>query len=340
MMKEIIIFFLFNVFTLCTISAQEGGEFRVNGSIEKEYKGYIYLSYGGILDSTLVRDQSFGFEGEIPHPLAAIVKTKNGQVTDGFYLEAGEMDLTINIQDNVTEIISIEGNQTYLMLTQLQDFFEEHQSDDDFTRLLYHEIDSIVTLQPRNQFIGALLSELFMDPIFSFEEAIGLYGKLDTLVQQPDDLAQIKVSLEKLKSIRIGSTFSHFGMKDVNGKILHTNDFEGDYLLVDFWAAWCGPCRQSNPELAKVYSSYKSKGLEIFGVSLDEKESAWQYAIQKDGLLWPQVLAEGGFQNETIQKLFIQYIPSNYLLDREGKILAINISPFELEERLNNLINP
>ncbi|MFO7824842.1 MAG: TlpA disulfide reductase family protein [Cyclobacterium sp.] len=340
MTKQVICCFFIILCFLCTVSAQEGGEFRVNGSIEKEYKGYIYLSYGGILDSTLVQDQSFGFEGEISHPMAAIVKTKNGQVTDNFYLEAGEMDLTINIQYNVTEIISVEGNQTHLMLTQLQDFFEDHQSDDDFTRLLYHKIDSIVTLQPGNQFSGALLSDLFLDPIFSFEEAMGLYGKLDTLVQQPDDLAQIKISLEKLKHTRIGNTFSHFGMKDVNGNILNTDDFEGDYLLVEFWAAWCGPCRQSNPKLVKVYKSYKSKGLEIFGVSLDEKESAWQYAIQKDGLLWPQVLAEGGFQNETIQKLLIQYIPSNYLLDREGKILAINISPFELEERLNNLINP
>jgi thiol-disulfide isomerase/thioredoxin len=338
--RLILFWLLINLSALYPVLAQEGGDFRVNGTLAQDFQGYLYLSYGEYLDSTLVQGQRFGFEGEISHPMEATVKTKNGHVTDGFYLEQGETDLTISILNNITEIVSIEGNQTHLLLVQLQEFFEQHQSDDDFTRLLFYKIDSIVTVHPRNQFSGALLSELLMDPIFSFEEAMGLYSKLDTLAQKPGDLAQMKVSLEKLKTIRIGNTFSHFGMKDINGKTLHTNDFDSPYLLVEFWAAWCGPCRQSNPELVKVYRTYKPKGLEILGVSLDGNAAAWQAAIQKDGLIWPQVLAEGGIQNESIQQLFIQYIPSNYLLDREGKILAMNISPSELEERLKILIDP
>ena len=107
----------------------------------------------------------------------------------------------------------------------------------------------------------------------------------------------------------------------------------------DFWASWCGPCRSSNKELTKLYPKYKSKGFEILGVSLDDDHSKWKIAIAKDKITWLQVNEPGGWDAKTAMQWNISAIPTSFLIDKEGKLLAMDLTGKELEKALKYLID-
>jgi len=138
------------------------------------------------------------------------------------------------------------------------------------------------------------------------------------------------------KNIGVGKEALDFTQNDPDGKPIKLSDFRGKYLLLDFWASWCGPCRQENPNLVKAYAKYKDKGFEILGVSLDKPtdKQAWLDAIEKDELTWPQV-SDG---NNGAAKMYgVRSIPHNHLLDPNGIILASNLRGNQLEEFLSQL---
>ena len=127
-------------------------------------------------------------------------------------------------------------------------------------------------------------------------------------------------------------------MDDLNGKPLSISSFKGKYLLVDFWASWCGPCRQENPNVVKAYNLYKGKNFEILGVSLDKSKSAWMQAIEKDKLNWPQMSDLKEWQSIAVGAYKIEGIPFNVLLNPEGKIIASSLRGEALEEKLAEVL--
>jgi len=116
------------------------------------------------------------------------------------------------------------------------------------------------------------------------------------------------------------------------------SDFRGKYTLVDFWASWCVPCRQENPNIVKQYHAYKDKGFTILGVSLDDNPGSWMRAIQADGLEWTQVSDLQQWGSEVVGLYRIHAIPASYLLDPNGIILAKNLRGRELEEFLKRTL--
>ncbi len=143
---------------------------------------------------------------------------------------------------------------------------------------------------------------------------------------------------DKLK-MAPGSPAPDFTVTDPDGKPLALSSFKGKILLVDFWASWCGPCRKENPNVVRLYKEYKDKGLEIFGVSLDEDKAKWLDAIAKDGLTWKHGSELRGW-NSTFCPLYgIQGIPFTVLLDREGNIIATNLRGPSLEMKLAQLFS-
>jgi peroxiredoxin len=121
-------------------------------------------------------------------------------------------------------------------------------------------------------------------------------------------------------------------LPDVNGTIQKLADQAGKVVLIDFWASWCEPCRRSNPGLVKLYEKYKQKGFEIYSISIDENKSSWKKAITTDKMSWTHVIAEGGWDGPVGQTWKIQQIPASYLLDKSGKIVAIDPNTRQLEK--------
>jgi thiol-disulfide isomerase/thioredoxin len=123
-----------------------------------------------------------------------------------------------------------------------------------------------------------------------------------------------------------------------NGDTVSLSSLQGKVVLIDFWASWCGPCRQSNRHLVKLYSKYKSKGFEIFGVSLDENKKDWMKAIKQDRINWLQVIDNRGWQAQTAIDWNLYQIPTSYLINKDGIIVGVDLEKNDLEKALKDLL--
>ncbi len=164
-----------------------------------------------------------------------------------------------------------------------------------------------------------------------------LFELLDTINPNSSEVLRRKVSAATQFSP--GGTPPEFVQEDPSGQELRLSDFKGQYLLLDFWASWCGPCRRENPNVVRMYKTYKDKGFEILGISLDNNKQRWLNAIEKDQLTWPQVSDLKGWSNEVAQQYQVTSIPKTFLLDPDGKIIAVNLRGPALEAKLEEIFS-
>ena len=149
--------------------------------------------------------------------------------------------------------------------------------------------------------------------------------------------------------ILLGSTVVHAQLKigelapdiQLPGKsdtIIKLSSLTGKVVLIDFWASWCGPCRAANPYVQKLYKKYQANGFEVFAVSLDVNKPLWLKAIRKDKLTYTQVIDSDGWLSKVAEKYYVDAIPTNFLLDKTGKIVAINLDGKELFDKVKSLL--
>ena len=171
-------------------------------------------------------------------------------------------------------------------------------------------------------------------------EVESLYNSLDPSLKELEIAKMIKKSIDGQKVTDVGSMAPDFSQPDVNGNQVKLSSFRGKYVLVDFWASWCGPCRAENPNVVKAYNKYKGKNFTVLGVSLDKPGATadWQGAIKSDGLTWTQVSDLKFWKNEAAVLYLVQSIPANFLIDPNGKIVAKNLRGTDLEDKLAELL--
>ena len=150
----------------------------------------------------------------------------------------------------------------------------------------------------------------------------------------------VKKILDAYKNVAVGKTMPDIIQKDTLGNKQSLSSLRGHYVLIDFWASWCGPCRRENPNIVKTYEQYQPKGFEIFAVSYDSETGAakWKKAINDDHLIWHQVSELKGWQNSTSNQFYIKAIPANFLIDKNGVIIAKNLFGKQLAEKLASLM--
>lgn len=155
----------------------------------------------------------------------------------------------------------------------------------------------------------------------------------------PDIAAQLKKEIDLRTQFEEGQVAPDFTQDTPEGEPFSLSDLRGKYVLIDFWASWCGPCRRENPNVVRLYDQYKDKGFDILGVSLDNDKSRWLAAIEKDQLTWKHVSDLKGWSNNVAQQYNIRSIPSTILIDPEGKIVAKNLRGTSLEAKLKELFD-
>ncbi len=152
-------------------------------------------------------------------------------------------------------------------------------------------------------------------------------------------VGQIQSAYSQYASTTNGTiTAPEIAMKNPEGKNLKLSDLRGKVVLIDFWASWCGPCRQENPNVVRLYKKYQNKGFTVFSVSLDEDINAWKSAIQKDGLIWQNHVSDlKGWQTPLIKTYGFEAIPFTVLVNKEGKVIGTNLRGEQLEQKLEEL---
>ena len=141
---------------------------------------------------------------------------------------------------------------------------------------------------------------------------------------------QFKKHMALLKPVSVGHAAPDFSVPGIDGKTIKLSDYKGKYVMLDFWASWCVPCRKENPNVVKLYQQYHPKGLNIVGISLDEDKAAWQKAVNDDRLTWAHGSELQNFNGPVVQRYQVQAIPSNFIIGPNGNIVAKNITGNDL----------
>lgn len=375
-MKNVIsVFFLLSF--VGKIQAQDSS-FIIHGKINGFKTGMVYLNYRDLkavnfLDSAVVQNETFSFKGKIAEPTKVYLYSSAQKRSDAesanetdFFIEPaamkvelmygrfGEVKLTgSKTQDELViynETVKSYETKWQTVLTEIKKAEDEKNWSlyDSLTDKFMHPylngkqqlyID-FVRANPASYISLDLLS--FNRHRLQFDSLYFFYQKLTSKVKQTRNGIELNKFIAKEDSLQIGKPAPGILFTDKDGVSRKLSDFKGKYVLLDFWASWCVPCREENPYLVDVYKKYQEKGFEIISFSLDrEKEKqAWLDAIIKDKMTWLQVCDFKYWNSEiTIAfNLFGRGIPVNFLLDKEGRIIGRDIRAWKLEEQLRKYL--
>ena len=146
------------------------------------------------------------------------------------------------------------------------------------------------------------------------------------------------VGLITTAQVKVDQMAPEISLPDVKDNAINLSSLKGKVVLIDFWASWCGPCRAAIPNVIKLYDKYKAKGFEVFGVSIDSKKTDWLKAIANDKIKYTQVMDKDGWNSAVAEKYGVYSIPGTFLLDKTGKVVAVDLDGEELENKVKALL--
>ncbi|MCZ6898834.1 MAG: TlpA disulfide reductase family protein [Bacteroidetes bacterium] len=244
-------------------------------------------------------------------------------------------DMRSSIKDINMSFIKAKRAGDDQKASQVQEQFE--QLSDQYRQKFKMQIDAMGTS------IAAIfaLDYLRDNQLFDFDEEFVFVDSINQKFQnagiQNTNYLKFANGVEILRKLAMGMDAPEIALPDPLGNVINLSSLKGNYVLIDFWAAWCKPCRVENPNVVRLYKKYHTKGFEIYGVSLDRTKEAWVGAIEKDGLVWKHVSDLKFWQSEVTGLYNIKGIPLTYLLDPNGKIIGKNLRGKLLEDKLKEI---
>lgn len=208
-----------------------------------------------------------------------------------------------------------------------------------FKAALQYYNNQAVAFKTKHPNLAGFYAMSTLDPEVAEAEIIAYAEEIKDEFKENGYVEQFKAETAKLKVLAIGQPAPEFEGYTPQNKLVKLADLRGKYLLVDFWASWCAPCRQENPNIVKQYQAFKAKGFEVLGVSLDNNPGPWMRAIQDDKLEWTNISDLQAWGSTVVGLYRIKAIPTSYVLDPEGKIVAKNLRGKDLEDFLKKTLN-
>jgi peroxiredoxin len=360
---------LFYVGALIALTACTGNSgYTINGEIADVNDGdsifLVEMSGRQIAkqQGAVINGGKFQFKGEQATPVLRYIMYQNDSENDqslDFFLENGTIKVKMD-----TEKPSVTGtpnNDAYQKVrdelneleSQMSDVYEklstEENLGDDVRGALEKQSEDL-----EQQFLNALAkgtkanatNEVGIHMLKNFYYYLETPDLAEVVSQIPEKflsdeaVIRIKQQVEKLTATAVGKPFTDFQLNDPEGKPVKLSDYagKGKVVLVDFWASWCGPCRQEMPNVVKVYNQYKNKGFEIVGVSLDQTADAWKKGIADLSITWPQMSDLKYWQCEAAAIYGVTAIPHTVLIDKDGTIIARNLRGEKLYEKIAELL--
>lgn len=339
LLKSALYIFIFVTASLNSqnIAKNELSAYKIHGSIKGDIAdSYAYLYYNNVEDSVKIVNKNFEFKGAVKDTVSAQLYIKSAQNAPTFYLENSEIDVLISVNNadkdgkslKTMHIDGIQGSRSSEIQKEYLNFYQLNSEKKDFNSLLYSKLRKFLTKHRGHPFSGAILAELAMvNPVLNKKELNILYSILDSSKQSEQNLRLFKKGIDRLGTYAVGKPFLDFELPDQNGSLVNLKKFNGKFVLIDFWASWCGPCRKKSPELIELKQQFATTNFEIIGISIDKNKNQWSAAIAKDKLDWVNLLD----QDQKIEtSLGIENIPYNYLIDEKGIILGINLSKTDI----------
>lgn len=332
-MKKLILFIFISLFTL--VSFAQG--YVIDGQIKGSKNGLAtlrtYFRDGNEqLDSSKIEeDGKFYFRGQIKDPIPALL-TINGKKTYRLYLSPGDNVELVLVPQNEKKT-KIKGSKLTdkwysIVAPQKKEDYDVHLS----------RLENWVINNPSDIFSPDIIAS-YLAYKWNYSD---LHRTLNTLKEEALNTYHYKHLRERealMTQLKVGAKAPNFTSKTAENKTFKLSDQvrKHDYTLLNFWASWSRKSREENPELVKIYNKYNKKGFEIVGVSLDEDNALWKKAVKEDKLSWTQVCDFKKWESPSAQTYMIKEVPSNILIDREGKIIAFNLSTEELAMQLKEL---
>ena len=253
--------------------------------------------------------------------------------------------ITITGDKNKIDQLEIKGSPSHILYTEYSNALKPYdkiiasgESIDDNAAKEVEKISSDFVKMHHESYVAPLAVIRMYQMTKNGTKAEELYKQLSSEVQA-SGLGQFSnQQIQESKINPIGSTIKEFSQNDTTGKPVNISSFRGKYVLLDFWASWCRPCRMENPNVVAAYKKYHDQNFTVLGISLDQARPAWLNAIQMDGLLWSHVSDLKGWNNEVAALFQVRSIPQNLLIDPNGKIVAKDLRGDVLVSKLEELL--
>lgn len=313
------------------------------------------------IDSAYLSNSKVSFTGVLEQPNMIYLRVGDTRKAVNVFAENSQIDVIVNVDSLENAVVTGSAIHDELMefksylapldekSAELSEQYREASASSNSERmeliiaqydeLRLEQVDMIkkFVASKSSSYIAPFIIQRYLSYDISVEELDETLAALDTSIYNSREYIDLIDRVTILKSVAIGMPAVDFALNDTTGNPIAISAFKGKFLLIDFWASWCGPCRRENPNVVKLYNDFSDKGFEIIGVSFDEDRGKWIKAIHDDELAWPHVSDLKGWGSAAGKLYAVKSIPATVLLDRDGNIVAKNLRGDALREKLEEL---